>query len=163
METVRVNNIDIPVEELEKLGWVKPNTISNKRWKPSIFEQYWSVGLDGAVWGAAWGDDSVDNWLHILGNIYKTEEEAKSVLDRSLATQRVLDRLRELEPAGWVADFTNINQKKYLAWYDISGDNLGIDYSEATQKNIVEFYSTKEAWQKIIRESPRDIKLMLGV
>lgn len=60
------------------------------RWKPEIHQVYRYINTDGYVHGAAWTDDYFDNGRFKIGNCFKTEEEAKQVLEylKALAVVR---------------------------------------------------------------------------
>ncbi len=61
------------------------------RWKPEMGQTYYHVGGDGRVYDDTWVNDSaVDNGRFEIGNCFKTEEEAKRVIEylKALAVVR---------------------------------------------------------------------------
>lgn len=61
------------------------------RWKPEMGQTYYHIGGDGRVYDDTWVNDSaVDNGRFEIGNCFKTEEEAKRVIEylKALTTVR---------------------------------------------------------------------------
>ena len=61
------------------------------RWKPEMSQKYYRIGSDGFVYDDTWVNDSaVDNGRFEIGNCFKTEEEAKRVIEylKALAVVR---------------------------------------------------------------------------
>jgi hypothetical protein len=145
MKTVTMNEVEISIEALEKLGFTRKE--SQGRWKPVSGDAYYAVDDTGRILKLIWNEYSngyspngYDDRVHAMGNCYKTEAEAQQAVDKQLATVRALDRLRELE-RDWVASWSNGERDQYapLSWY-----------------------STEEAWEQVRKELEADIRLMLS-
>lgn len=60
-------------------------------WKPKNGERYCCISGSGQERTSPWGDDSVDNGRWDIGNVFRTEAEAKRALRRLKAQKKFLD------------------------------------------------------------------------
>lgn len=60
-------------------------------WKPKNGERYCCISGSGQERTSPWGDDSVDNGRWDIGNVFRTEAEAKRALNRLCARKKFLD------------------------------------------------------------------------
>ena len=51
--------------------------IIKKPWKPKYDDIYWYASIDGRVYSATWTDHNNDIHRYVLGNCFKTKEEAQ--------------------------------------------------------------------------------------
>jgi len=73
------------------------------RWKPNSGERYYRIQATGDVAALYWGDDPIDATLAAIGNVYRTNAEARQAADDQRTRVRILDRIAELND-GWVPD-----------------------------------------------------------
>ncbi len=100
--------------------------------------------------------------VSLLGLIFKTREEAEKERDRRAAEVRVLRRLRELEPEGYIAS-SESRYEKYFLGVNIMSGLISINREGASYTQHHSKYSTQDACIKVANEMPEDIKTMLGV
>ena len=136
-------------------------TKSHKRWRAKIYKYYWYLGDNGTVFQSSEDHCATDDNRYHIGNYYETEEEAKKEAERQLATFRIINKLRELE-GDWKADWNNGGQPKYIIFKEHNNKQLKPVSSWSCQNMHNSFYSTKKAWEQVIRENGFDIELMLG-
>ena len=163
---IKINNVEITDEDFrelaEKQGFVKKATPA-KRWRASLGEHYYAFWLNGKPRKLVEDELDADNGAYDSGEYFRTPEEAESYMAIKLATQRVIDRLRELDD-GQKIDWNNFAQEKYYAYFDRGSKKLVVGRSCFVQTTEVNKHSAKqESWPQIIKEMPDDVKLMLGV
>ena len=109
------------------------------RWKPEMGQTYYHVGGDGRVYDDTWVNDSaVDNGRFEIGNCFKTEEEAKRVIEylKALAVVR--------------GDATTEFTKDISNWYvynDVSHNYLYVSSNSYCLKNGIfglPYFATKD-------------------
>lgn len=162
--TITVDGIEIPIEKLEALGFTAPKQPkSSGRVKPVDRQKYWMILL-GRVDCTTWYGCSADELHWAEGNVYPSKEEAQKVLDQRIATTKVLDRLRELDAGSDEVDWSDKEQRRFVAFFSYEFDLLDVDHHWTTQYFPTNYYTTKRgAWETIISEMPEDVRLILGV
>lgn len=155
--------IDELQAKLDALQDDKPK--STGRWKPDLGEEYGFVDFCYATaCNTAWDNYDVDETRYKIGNIYRTKEEAQAALDKQLATVRVLDRIVELNAEqGWVCDWGNHNQIKYIFRFDHDDRTFYFDSTYMCQAHRTSCYCSKQTLETVIKEMESDCLLMLGV
>ena len=85
----------------------------NKKWKPQYGEKYYTISTRGTIDfdNFVSGNNTDANRL-LLGNVFKTEEDAKKML----AKLKIINRLRELSNVKFVDDSSKL---RYSLGYDI--------------------------------------------
>jgi len=141
-------------EEIERLK----NQPNKKRWRAEKDEKYYLITWTGVVHFDYENDDRVDNYQYGTGNYFRTEEEAELKRDRDLATQRVLDALREAE-GDWVADWDDKDQGKCIPYID-HDKSIQIWWGYLDLVAPTEWHSSRAAWQQVIESHKSDIWLM---
>jgi len=143
-------------EEIERL---KNQPVNKKRWRAEKDEVYYLVTGGGAVTCYHENCDRTDNYQYGTGNYFRTEEEAKLRRDRDLATQRVLDALREAE-GDWAADWDDKEQCKCRPYID-HDKSIQIWWGYLDLTAPTEWHSSEAAWQQVIKSHKSDIWLMI--
>jgi len=142
-------------EEIERLK----NPPNKKRWRAEKDEKYYLITQSGVVHFYYENYDLIDNHAYATGSYFRTEEEAELKRDRDLATQRVLDALREAE-GDWVADWDDKDQCKCHPYID-RDKSIQIWWGYLELIAPIEWYSSEEAWQQVIKSHHDDIWLMI--
>lgn len=95
---------DWSIEQNDCWEEVKEETpIPVKRWKPEYGEGYWYYIIDGNIISDHWEGTMLDNKMYSVGNIFRTEKEAKAEV------------MRMKSRAGrW--DFVPTSTKSYYVW-----------------------------------------------
>lgn len=132
----------------------------SKRWKPERNEKFWY--LNGDVYLDTWTDCGSDNFQYIIGNCFKTEEEAEEYKKQLEYTARYKNYIEEhSEPIDW----NNGNQPKCCAEFCYDKGDIFVEYyySHRTQGAI--YASTERIILDAINEIGEDNfkKYVLGV
>lgn len=156
------NKIKELQDELEQLKAAKIEAEQLKRWKPQDEENYWSVECTGNICSIHWCDDSVDNWIYLTGNCFKTEEEAEEYKKQIEYTARYKNYIEEhSEPLDW----ENEKQCKYLVEFTYNGHRITVSDYYALKKQGAIYASSPEIIRNAIKEIGEDNfkKYVLGV
>jgi hypothetical protein len=70
--------------------------MTNKRFKPEIGQEYYSITAEGLITSYYWEGFGNDNRLYSRGNCYPTHEAAKYADDRNLLIQEIRDFVAEI-------------------------------------------------------------------
>ena len=95
-----IEELGIQINELEE----KEITKSGKRWRGVKDRFYWYIEGDCKVYGEYEKDDDYDNARYEIGNYFRTEEEAKKVVEKIKIYTRLKDlalRLNKGEKIDW--------------------------------------------------------------
>ena len=114
----RIAAMEASLAEL-KAEYLKSQVPAKDEW-PRVGAVYWRVDDYGRVSHATWGDDGYDTAGAALGNVYRTEQEAKQAVER----QKVLTQLRKLAQWSWgdvKCDWTNADQDKCELYFSHKG------------------------------------------
>lgn len=130
-------------------------------WKPKEGDNYFYIvysynPLYNEVLVSAWIDDDDDKAHYLLGNIYRSYEEAEKARDRKLAKVR-LRRTSTFKP-----DFKNGNGG-WIVGYDYYLKELTYDSIDCTDYGEPVRYETEEDALKSIRENEQDWLTYFGV
>lgn len=83
-------------KEIEKLGTrikeLEEQEKKCKRWRAQEGKDYWYIDSDCEIYKEFDRNDDYDNARYIIGNYYKTEEEAKKVVEKI----KIYTRLKDL-------------------------------------------------------------------
>lgn len=132
--------------ELEKLK------AEQQQW-PQEGDSYFTYDSEGAPMEALWGTFSSEGVYLKLGMIFKAKKELLIDKSRREAETEVLRMLREYE--GDAADLM------YTAGYDVNGD--AIIHAPCLTSGHDSWYSTEEAWDRVLKEKPEMVGKMYGV
>ena len=95
--------------------------VKEEQWIPEDREEYYYVTTAGWVTDTLWTDGDFDNYLLLMNNVFKTEEEAEAQRDFDIEKAKLI---KEIEESSDVIDWENVNQIKYYLYYDHYGDFL---------------------------------------
>jgi len=141
-------------EEIERLK----NQPNKKRWRAEIGETYWHAADNNTIYASTEEVHLADDYRYSIGNYSITQEEAELKRDRDLATQRVLDALREAE-GDWVADWDDKDQGKCIPYID-HDKSIQIWWGYLDLVAPTEWHSSRAAWQQVIESHKSDIWLI---
>lgn len=148
-------------ERLEKLEAEKIEEPQLKRWKPNENERYHTIDDNGDDCDLIWDNDRYDNWRYLIGNCFKTKEEAEEYKKQIEYTARYKNYIEEhSEPIDW----NNRFQEKYYAGYHFTDKKIFTDYNY-NLKNLDIYASSEEIILDAIKEIGEDNfkKYVLGV
>ena len=152
--------------ELEKLKAAKIEAEQPKRWKPKSNQGYWAVGCNvtygGKVLEFVWSNDDFDKWCYLIGNCFKTKEEAEEYKKQIEYTARYKNYIEEhSEPLDWHNEY----QQKYTSFFDFDKNKIVIgDYFVSKFQGVIYASSEQIIWNAI-KEIGEDNfkKYVLGV
>lgn len=115
-----------------------------RRWKPKMGRIYWFIDSDGSIFYSYWDDAIIDNSRYKLGNIFKTQEEAKFAIEQF----KIISQLKEYADDDKEWDGDNWH---WCIEYNANERRIKVDYFFATKNvpfNI--YFSSDEQAQKAI-------------
>jgi hypothetical protein len=130
-------------------------------WLPKNKEDIYYYVDYRSIYAAAWDGGDVDKNRFALGNIFKTEEEAK-------AHSKYLQALYEVKK--WIAenceafepDWSDMNQIKYSIYS--SNNRLNPDYSYDNKRLfILPYLKSEEECEALIKAQEDNLKILFGV
>lgn len=127
----------------------------SKRWEPSLNETYWYIG-NGFVESSRWDDSIIDgsNWL--LGNVFKTEEEAVKTREKRYFLEKMKN---DFEDNSDEIDWDNEEQTKYSIYTHHKYNKLSTSIEFYTLQASGTFYTTNKEWlEQYISENGTEIK-----
>lgn len=151
MKTVKVDGVEISVAVLESSGYVK-----------KVPEEYHFIGGNGHNDIECNDGDMFDQYCIDSGNCHATANIAKKYGERICATQRVLDKLRSLEPDGWEYNSAMLFHN-YTICYDNEDSKFIINSWLGIRSLPLEYYSTESAWKVVLEELLDDVCLIFGI
>ncbi len=145
----------------DKLAEAEKIEVDNKHWKPKNNEEFWYICSDGSVVNGLFCNSSkTDNWYYLIGNCFKTEEEAEEYKKQIEYTARYKNYIEEhSEPIDW----TNEKQIKYFVYFYNS--EICVDYGCSAKYQGTICASSKQIIWDAIKEIGEDNfkKYVLGV
>lgn len=149
------NKIKELQDELEKLKAVK-------RWKPENGDIFYAVCVDGDVGIFEYNNEDFHEGMYLIGNCFKTSEEAEEYKKQIEYTARYKNYVEEhSEPI----DFENDKQCKYLVEFSYNGHIIQVSEYYALKKQGAIYASSPEIIRNAIKEIGEDNfkKYVLGV
>jgi len=117
-KTIKINNIEISVEEFKRLAkeneaLLKEPEVKGRYFFPKVREEYWGIHSYGFIFNNTNYD--MDKYNISIGNCYRTKEEAELALKKQQAIVRCWKWQQENAP--FEPDWGDINQFKYYTYY----------------------------------------------
>ena len=111
-----------------------------KDWKPKKGDKYYYIGSAGSVFNYDCREDILDVAHLNIGNYFKTEEDAKHMVEKF----KVIRELQKFanENNEEKIDWKNFNQCKYKIFYDAEDGDLYVDYSIQCESEPFGIYFT---------------------
>lgn len=142
--TLQININNLTDEERATLLYLvkKANKSDSKVWKPEYDMDYYFIRNNGQICYTNWIKSDIDKERFILGNCFKTEEEAEFALER----QKVITELKRymLENNEKEIDWYDHCVLKYYIQYDYVNDTLNIASTRYYKSNISSMYFTSD-------------------
>ena len=139
-------------ERLEKLEAEKIEEPQLKRWKPGEGVRYYYVNYCNNIGDIHWSNDDnpFDNFQYLIGNCFKTPEEAEEYRKQIEYTARYKNYIEEHSEQ---LDWDNQEQKKFAVYYDCDDKIIGVEQIK-TFKDQGTIYASSE---EIIRDAIHEI------
>lgn len=111
-----------------------------KDWKPKKGDKYYYIGSEGSIFNYDCREDILDVAHLNIGNYFKTEEDAKHMVEKF----KVIRELQKFanENNEEKIDWKNFNQCKYKIVYDTKDEDLYIDYNIQCESEPFNIYFT---------------------
>jgi len=154
------NEIKELKERIKKLEAAKIEEPQSKRWKPKYNEIYWLVE-GGDIFNSHWFNDRGDKWRSLIGNCFKTEEEAEENKKQIEYTARYKNYIEEhSEPLDWESE-----QRKWYVEFDTEDKNIEVNCIYAYKGQGTIYASNQQIIKDAIKEIGEDNfkKYVLGV
>ena len=142
----KIKELEEKIKALQEEVQELKDSKDSKVWKPSNGEEYWFV--DGGVGSFDFADDSeYDKTQHLIGNCYKTREEAEQALE----IKKIDTELRRyaLEHNQGEIDWEDFKQQKYSIYYDYEDKKFNVSWDRCTRDKNIYFTSEEIAKQAI--------------
>ena len=111
-----------------------------KDWKPKKGDTYYYIGSVGSIFNYDCREDISDEAHFNIGNYFKTEEDAKHIVEKF----KVIRELQKFanENNEEKIDWKNFNQCKYYLVYDTKDEDLYVDYTVYCKREPFNIYFT---------------------
>ena len=111
-----------------------------KDWKPKKGDTYYYIGSVGSIFNYDCREDILDEAHLNMGNCFKTEKEAKHMVEKF----KVIRELQKFanENNEEKIDWKNFNQCKYYLVYDTKDEDLYVDYAVYCKREPLNIYFT---------------------
>ena len=133
---------NITVEDSLAEDWEIFEEPKIKDWKPKKGDKYYYININGAgsIFNYDCREDPSDEARLNIGNYFKTEEDAKHMVEK-LKVIRELQKFAH-ENNEKEIDWKNFNQYKYKIFYDAEDEDLYVDYSIYCKSEPFNIYFT---------------------
>ena len=118
-------------KEIEKLGTqikgLEEQKKKCKRWRAQEDKDYWYIDSDCEIYKEFDRNDDYDNARYIIGNYYKTEEEAEKTVEKTKIYTRLKDLALRLNE-GREVDWNDSAQDKWYIYYKYNSLTTTVSY-----------------------------------
>lgn len=135
----KIDELETKIKELsDEIEKLKADEES-KAWKPKRGDSYWLISHTGYAVQARWIDDSIENDIYEIGNVFRTNEEAEF-------------RIEQLKVEAELRRFSRpfvVGERNYSFYFDHRINCIcTTDYSYTQEGNI--HFASEEIAQKAI-------------
>lgn len=161
---IKINDkeIELTPEQVKILG-EEVKKEKKGLWKPEFEEKYYCIDIDGDVDEDCWvGNVTYDQKRYSIGNVFKTEEEAKAHVQKLKAIQRVkeyiaencrvVDDAEDYESQNWRVSY-DTTERRFIA----ECDGIWISYSP------IPYLKTKTDAFRVSEDCEADLKIIWGI
>ena len=132
--------------------------VKEEQWEPEYGEHYYIVSHDGDILGAFWNNDTCDNHLLLMNNVFKSREEAIVQRDFNIEKAKLI---KEIEDSSDVIDWGNRSQIKYSLNYNHYENKVVIRERAYIQSENTAYTTNEEFLENLIKNEPERIKKYL--
>lgn len=125
---------------------------------PKSGDAFWFIMCDGSINEGSWDGVEYDKERFESGVAFWTKDEA----EKELARRKAYVILKE-DTKGFVPNWNNSSEKKYLVGYDWDYNEIIADYCWKTQRAGGLYFATKEDAKASIKAHEKEWKMWLGV
>ena len=111
-----------------------------KYWEPKKGDRYYYIYHTGFIFYCGYSEDNMDKAIINIGNCFKTEEDAKHMVEKF----KVIRELQKFanENNEEKIDWKNKTQYKYYLVYDTEDEELYVDYAVYCKREPLNIYFT---------------------
>ena len=146
-------NEDKIKEVLNFLGYKE-----DSKFIPKNGEKYYFIAGFGFIKYHHWRDDEYDNYVLLMNNAYRTEEEAEHALDLQTRKAKLI---KEIEDSSDVIDWNDVNQKKYYFWVSRLSNSLRVHSSSSPQTQGATHTTDRLFLEELIATRSNEVKELL--
>ena len=151
--------IPLPKELVEQIK----NAVSKDDSFPQVGDAYWVISDEGVVEESEYEKDIVDSGRKMIGNRYRTREEAQTQVDKLKAIVRVKKYIKETlgyDSETWM-DWEDDEDEKWSIIYDYGDKEFHNDYWYTIKSNsYIGYLKTREDCDKLEKAMPDDLLLI---
>lgn len=126
--------------------------------EPDYWGTYYNISQRGEVRSATnFNQDQTDDEM-LIGNCFKTREEAERFLEWLKARKVLLDDAKGFEP-----DWFDDDQRKWYLIYDTEDHEFDTDWSWCALENYGIYFETEEEVQKSLKEHEAEWRIFMGL
>lgn len=145
-KTVKINGVEIPVAELERLGFVrKENPIFDV---PVHKQKYWFVLNSSCVVFDIWDGHTIDEERLMFYNVFPSREMAEKAAEMMRRSNAIIHACLLVDP-DFEPDWNNAGQSKWFVYYNHNKGKLYMDFDGRYQKAPA-YVSSKEKANQVI-------------
>ncbi len=147
----------IPTDLLDEI-------IDSDHWKPMNGEKFYYIDEDGDVFDSVFGpgESPLDMDVYLLGNCFRTREDAQAMVDWLRARQRLIESgARFINSRDVGAD-----RKHFIVYFDVSGEKLTIEDILLNEHSVYQkrlYFDNERLARKSVKEYKDDWLTYLGV
>ena len=150
MNEVTVNLDNLTTAEREQLLALveKGNKKPFEVWRPTMYEDYYSVSIGGDLVKVIWQNDNNDSSFYAQGRVFKTEEEADFFSEQ----ERILTKYKRLAEESWAGEKINWSDFDINKWEACLRNNE-LDYTTIYNGRYVGgvYFKTEESLKSAIK------------
>ena len=165
MNELKVNFENLTAEERAELLKLveKANKPKSKVWKPKNGELYCSCSWNGKVYSYCWSNDFFDEKNYLIGNCFKTKEEAENAVER-LKIRAELQRYAD-EHNDKLIDWKDARQEKWSFYFTCEDKQFGFCFNFISKDAFQIYFSSKKIAQAAVQSvgEERIKKYLFGV
>lgn len=142
-----LEELDTQIKELKEQNEIKEDY---KRWRAQEGKDYWYIDSDCEIYQEFDRNDDYDNARYVIGNYYKTEEEAEKVVEKMKIYTRLKDLALRLNK-GREVDWNSSAQAKWHIYYD-HNDSLITTISNHSYQDLGQIYCLDSNFLNIAKQ-----------
>ena len=142
-----LEELDTQIKELKEQNEIKEDY---KRWRAQEGKDYWYIDSDCEIYKEFDRNDDYDNARYVIGNYYKTEEEAEKTAEKMKIYTQLKDLALRLNQ-GRKVDWNSSVQAKWHIYYD-HNDSLITTIGNHSYQDLGQIYCLDKNFLEIAKQ-----------
>lgn len=142
-----LEELDTQIKELKEQNEIKEDY---KRWRAQEGKDYWYIDSDCEIYKEFDRNDDYDNARYVIGNYYKTEEEAEKTAEKMKIYTQLKDLALKLNK-GRESCWNDLKQSKYSITRDVEFNEL-VGVSMYCYQDIGQIYCLDKNFLEIAKQ-----------